>query len=328
LWDKFFLFCDARVSLRDAIARGMLVNTLIHREFSSSYVARFVVEKDRMFVENANRAVKSGLITLDDFEPNPKNPLIASFFRNIGLADELGSGVRNLYRYGRRYSGKDPELIDGDIFRINVPLDDAYSLEEENNKAQIKRNLKRKVEHDLKRNLKRKVEHDLKRNLKRSDRALTEKTVLAYLREHPDATQVEVANAIGKSRRAIQDAIAALKDGELLEREGARKSGGWIVRKYPELPDGDAPHVTMPPDDTYSPDEENDKAQIKRNLEQDLKRSSAHDLKRNLKRSDRALTEKTVLAHLREHPEATQVEIAKAIEIGRAAGRERVSVRV
>ena len=59
----------------------------------------------QMFIENANRAVKDGAITPDNFEPNPKNPSIASFFRNIGLADELGSGVRNLYYYGRRYSG-------------------------------------------------------------------------------------------------------------------------------------------------------------------------------------------------------------------------------
>jgi ATP-dependent DNA helicase RecG len=208
LWDKFHLDGDARVSLRDAITREMLVNTLIHREFTSSYIARFIIEKDRMFVENANRAMKNGLITPDDFEPNPKNPLIASFFRNIGLADELGSGVRNLYRYGRHYSGKTPELIDGDIFRIIVPIDDAYSLDNENDKAQIKR------------------------NLKRDDCALIEKTILEYLGARPDATQEEVAKAVGKSRRTIQDAIATLRGRELLEREGARKNGRWIVKAF------------------------------------------------------------------------------------------------
>ncbi len=69
---KFYLEGDARIGLRDAIAREMLVNTLIHREFTSSYIARFVIEKDRMFTENANRAVTGGVITPDDFEPNPK----------------------------------------------------------------------------------------------------------------------------------------------------------------------------------------------------------------------------------------------------------------
>ncbi len=72
LWDKFYLEGDVRISLRNAIAREMLVNTLIHREFTSPYIAKFVIEKNRMYVENANRAVKDGAVTLEDYEPNPK----------------------------------------------------------------------------------------------------------------------------------------------------------------------------------------------------------------------------------------------------------------
>jgi len=127
--DKFYLEGDKRVSLRAIIAREMLVNTLIHREFTSTYIAKFVIEKDKMYTENANRAVSEDVITPDFFEPNPKNPIVASFFRNIWLADELGSGVRNLHHYVPRYSGKAPEMIDGDVFRIIVPLDDLFSYD-------------------------------------------------------------------------------------------------------------------------------------------------------------------------------------------------------
>jgi len=136
LLDKFYLEGDARISLSGAIAREMLVNTLIHREFTAPYYAKFVIEKDRMYTENANRAVTGEAITPDNYEPNPKNPIIAAFFRNVGLADELGSGVRNLYKYSRRYSGQDPRLIDGDIFRVIVPLDDNYSYDAGPQKAQ------------------------------------------------------------------------------------------------------------------------------------------------------------------------------------------------
>lgn len=62
-------------------------------------------------------------------EPIPKNPIIASFFRNIGYADQLGSGVRNLFKYSKYYSGQIPKFIEGDIFRIIVPLDDSYSYD-------------------------------------------------------------------------------------------------------------------------------------------------------------------------------------------------------
>ena len=48
---------------------------------------------------------------------------MARFFKEIGRADELGSGVRNLFKYCRHYSGgKMPELIEEDIFKCIVPL--------------------------------------------------------------------------------------------------------------------------------------------------------------------------------------------------------------
>lgn len=43
--------------------------------------------------------------------------------------EQLGSGVRNLFKYSRFYSGQDPEFVEGDIFKIIVPLDDNYSLD-------------------------------------------------------------------------------------------------------------------------------------------------------------------------------------------------------
>lgn len=129
LLDKFYLEGDQRKSLRNIITREMIANTLIHREYTSSYQAKFVIEDHRMYVENANRSARYGLITPDSMEPNPKNPKIAAFFRNIGYADQLGSGVRNLFKYSKYYSGKEPEFHEGDVFRIIVPLDDFYTDE-------------------------------------------------------------------------------------------------------------------------------------------------------------------------------------------------------
>ncbi|MDO5576466.1 MAG: putative DNA binding domain-containing protein, partial [Fibrobacter sp.] len=128
--DKFYLEDGkVRLSLRNTLVREMIVNTLMHREFSSGYQAKFIIEKDRMFIENANRARKDGFITPENLEPYPKNPIIASFFRNIGYSDKLGSGVRKLFAYSKIYSGKNPEFDEGDVFRITVPLDDNYSYD-------------------------------------------------------------------------------------------------------------------------------------------------------------------------------------------------------
>lgn len=70
--DPFYLENEQRISLRGVICREMVSNILIHREFSSSYPAKFVIENNRIYTENANRASWSGEITLENFEPNPK----------------------------------------------------------------------------------------------------------------------------------------------------------------------------------------------------------------------------------------------------------------
>ena len=131
----------------------MIANTLIHREFTSSYTAKFVIEKDRMYTENANRSSGDGIITPDNMEPNPKNPIIASFFRNIGWSDRLGSGVRNIFKYSKYYSGEEPEFVEGDVFRIIVPLNEDYSYDNPQNDRIDE--LERKNEEKLEKNQKR-----------------------------------------------------------------------------------------------------------------------------------------------------------------------------
>jgi len=120
--DRFFLIDDQRVSVRTWIAREIVSNILVHREYSSPFPAKIIIENDRIYTENWNKAMRHGHINPDNFTPYPKNPLLARFFVNIGRADKLGSGVRNLYKYTKIYSGGKPELIEGDIFKTIIPL--------------------------------------------------------------------------------------------------------------------------------------------------------------------------------------------------------------
>ena len=120
--DKFYLEGDQRVSLRDKIFREAISNLLIHREFSNPFPAKLVVEKDRVYIENGNKPHGNGMIDPENFSPYPKNPKIAKFFKEIGWVDELGSGVRNIYKYNKIYSGADPEFIEGDVFKTIIPL--------------------------------------------------------------------------------------------------------------------------------------------------------------------------------------------------------------
>ena len=111
------------------------------------------IEKDRMYTENANRSAGDGIITPDNMEPNPKNPIIASFFRNIGWSDRLGSGVRNIFKYSKYYSGEEPEFVEGDVFRIIVPLNEDYSYDNPKNDSidELERENEEKLEKNQKR---------------------------------------------------------------------------------------------------------------------------------------------------------------------------------
>ncbi|MEQ8198460.1 MAG: RNA-binding domain-containing protein [Clostridiaceae bacterium] len=120
--DKFYLEKDQRISLRDKIFREVVSNILIHREFSNPYPAKLVIENDRVLAENSNKPHGNGIIDPDSFSPYPKNPTIAKFFKEIGWVEELGSGVRNIYKYNKIYSGSEPTFIEGDIFKTIIPL--------------------------------------------------------------------------------------------------------------------------------------------------------------------------------------------------------------
>lgn len=120
--DLFVLDGIQSVSARDAILREIISNSLAHRDYSNGYVAKMVIEKDRILVENGNRAHGIGILDLKTFKPFAKNPPISKIFREIGFADELGSGMRNSYKYTKLYSGAEPEFIEGDVFEIIIPL--------------------------------------------------------------------------------------------------------------------------------------------------------------------------------------------------------------
>ena len=204
--DKFFLEDTVNKSLRNTIVREMASNTLMHREFSSSYTAKFVIEKNQMYVENANRASNNGFITMENLEPNPKNPIIAAFFRNIGYADQLGSGVRNLFKCSKYYSGAEPSFEEGDVFRIVVPLNDEYSYDFGQNGQADQSNQSDQIE-------------------------LTneEKKLLEWIKQNPEMTNILLAQNLDWSVSKVKYYIQKLKTANKMKRIGTSRKGHWEV---------------------------------------------------------------------------------------------------
>jgi hypothetical protein len=67
------------------------------------------------------------------FAPFPKNPVIARFFKEIGIVEELGSGIRNTHKYAHFYcSETKPKFEEGDIFRCTIGIPHEKSNQDSN----------------------------------------------------------------------------------------------------------------------------------------------------------------------------------------------------
>jgi ATP-dependent DNA helicase RecG len=201
--DRFFLIDNRSISVRSHIAREVVSNILAHREYSSSYRARVIIENDRIITDNWSRPQFEGRIDPKDFTPRSKNPILAKFFVNIGRADELGSGVRNLYKFTDIYtSGGEPELIEGNVFKTIVPI----SLTDAE-----------------------KIKVDLKVDKQLLNQTLNEQKVIDFIKVNSDATLKDAASATELTLYAVKIAVKNLQEKGELIREGAKKNGRWIV---------------------------------------------------------------------------------------------------
>ena len=118
--DPFYLEGIERRSLRDHIFREVASNMLIHREYASGATSRLVIEYGRAVTDNPSLPHGFGRLDPATSVPFQKNPIIGRFFRQIDRADELGSDMRKMMLYGKKYGGADPELIEGDNFRMVI----------------------------------------------------------------------------------------------------------------------------------------------------------------------------------------------------------------
>ena len=222
--DPFFLEGTQRISLRATIMRELIVNMLIHREYTNAFPAKLIIERNRLVTENANRPHGYGRIDPATFSPFPKNPKIARIFKEIGMADELGSGVRKLYRYSRAWYGHEPEMIEDDIFRVILPLEDEVSATE-GDVGEVSGKKPAGVSGDKEASGK-SVGNDKTQG---KTQGKTEEQILELLRWNPGLSTPELARNVGKSESAVYRAMRKLRESGRLKRVGPAKGGHWEV---------------------------------------------------------------------------------------------------
>ena len=158
-----------------------------------------------LILTDANLSHGHGALDPAAFEPFPKNPPISKVFREIGMADELGSGMRNTYKYTRMYSGTNPQFVEGDIFRITTPLTEVATAI-----AGPGGTIPHDVPHD--------VPHKDVFNL-----------IYQLIKENPHITRKEIGERLGISIKTVGRKI---KDMDDIQYVGSGNNGHWKIDKH------------------------------------------------------------------------------------------------
>ena len=206
--DLFILDGIVSVKARDRILREIISNTLAHRDYSSGFPAKMIIDEEKIIIENSNLAHGIGILDIQKFEPFPKNPSISKVFREIGLADELGSGMRNTYKYVQLYSEEKPIFEEGNIFRTIIPLKKiaTQKVGSENVAQGVARNVAQGVARD-------------------------KGEIIAFIKEKirkdKKITRQAIADAAGVSKKTIERYI---KEIDNLKYVGRGSNGHWEIK--------------------------------------------------------------------------------------------------
>jgi ATP-dependent DNA helicase RecG len=224
---KFYPEGDIRVDLREKIFAEVVVNLLIHREFTSDFPARLTIYPDRVEVENASHPLGSSPLDLNDFTPQPKNPIITNFFQQLGLAGAFGSGISTIAKYLPRYGiNSRLELREGEQFKTIV-----YLVREE--RPGVTKKTREKTREIAREKPREKIGKETgvitREKTKEKPRGKTREKMINAVLENPNVTTQELSQILNISAKGVEWQIARLKQEGILKRIGPAKGGHWEI---------------------------------------------------------------------------------------------------
>lgn len=225
--DKFYLEGDTRISLRERIFREVIANLIVHREYTNAHSATFTIFKDKIEMQNANNPNGSGPISINNFRPFPKNPIISKFFVQIGRVEELGSGIINVNKYLKHYSPHSkPEFIEDSVFKTIIPLKSAISVTDT---LTIGYKVTAEIYDALNDAISDALNDALKGDPKIRDVVLRLRKVIRMIYEERGASTPSISERLQISRATAQRDIKSLKKLKIVEFKGAKRTGKYVL---------------------------------------------------------------------------------------------------
>jgi len=236
--DPFYLEGTTRISLRSKIFRELVANIISHREYMSTQAAFINIFNDRIEFANPNNPTVFGKIDPQNFTPVAKNPIINKLMVQMGRAEDIGSGIRNVTRYLPFYSkNASVVFIDGEQFStiIQLPrtIESAISGTAQETAQEISKGTTQEISKGTAQEIsKGTAQETSKGTAQETAQETTQETVtkiIEQIRLNPVVTRKELANIIGLSEDGIKYQLKNLKNQGVIKRVGPRKGGYWEI---------------------------------------------------------------------------------------------------
>lgn len=177
--------------------REVIVNALVHNDWSSEYPPKFEFFSDRLEVSSFG-GIQSEFTEEEFLEgySAPKNPELMRVFRDLELVEQLGTGIRRiLKKYDKSIYNFYPHFI-----RVSIKYNQ-NKFDYTNNKLL----------------------------LNYSDLTKVQENIIKLLLDKPSLTQPELARILGVGERTIRYNMKYLIENNYIERVGSNKTGEWKV---------------------------------------------------------------------------------------------------
>ena len=196
------------------------VNMVVHRDYRDSSASIIKILDDR--IEFYNPGNLYGGITIDDllsgnYSSKTRNKLIAKAFKEVGLIERYGSGIRRIIDICSNYGVKQPvfeEVFNG--FR-------AVLFKE---KTDVTKDVTKDVNDTVNDTVKDTVKNTVKVAISKN-----QKTILELIKARNNITAEELVDIVGINLRNIRLNISKLKAKGMIQRIGPDKGGYWKVLK-------------------------------------------------------------------------------------------------
>ena len=148
----------------------------------------------------------------------------------MGLADELGSGMRNSYKFTKLYSGAEPEFIEGDVFKIIIPLTTG-AMTKVGSGTDIETNTE-----TTQNSTETSIETSTETSTEIADASVSakisavERDIRRLIGEDPHITIDQMVEKTNWSKGGIRYQIDKMKKAGKLCREGSQKDGKWVIK--------------------------------------------------------------------------------------------------